>query len=227
MTEQAHHRSGDPAHSPRWHRRSAERPAEITRAALEVFARKGFTTARMEDIARHAGVSSGTIYRYFESKEDVLKAAVRESLVSAVHQTEEAITNHAGTNDELIRKVLGGWFRSLVGTPAAVIPKLIVAEAANFPELARFYLDEVVRPARQDLRRVLSKGAAEGAFRRIDPCYGSALLIAPLVWFFVWQESLGAFDDEPLDAERYFEAGMGLMLDGLRPRGDPRREPST
>lgn len=221
MTEQAHRRSDDLAKSPRWHRRSAERPAEIIRAALEVFARKGFTTARMEDIARQAGVSSGTIYRYFESKEEVLKAAVRETLVSAVRQTEEAIASHAGKNDELIRKVLGGWFRSLVGTPSAVIPKLIVAEAANFPELARFYLDEVVRPARQDLRRVLSKGAAEGDFRRIDPSHGTALLIAPLVWFFVWHESLGAFDDEPLDAERYFEACMDLMLDGLRPRGRP------
>jgi len=82
--------SDNPSSSPRWHRRSAERPAEIIRAALEVFAQKGFSATRMEDIARQAGVSGGTIYRYFENKEDVFKAAVRETLVSTVNRTERS-----------------------------------------------------------------------------------------------------------------------------------------
>ena len=115
----------DPSNSPRWQRRSAERPAEIIRAALEVFAQKGFSAARMEDIARQAGVSGGTIYRYFENKEDVLKAAVRETLVNTLHRTEEAVATHDGQVEDLLRKILGGWFHSLVGSPAAAIPKYV------------------------------------------------------------------------------------------------------
>lgn len=211
--------SDDPCSFPRWRRRSAERPEEIIRAALEVFAQKGFSATRMEDIARQAGVSGGTIYRYFDNKEDVFKAAVQETLVSTVNRTEEAVANHDGKVDDLLRQILGGWFQSLVGNPAAAIPKVIITEATNFPELARFYLKEVVGPARRDLGALLSRGAADGQFRRIDPRYGVTLLTAPLVWFFIWQESLGAVDNEPLDAEPYFNACMDLLLDGLRPRG--------
>jgi len=219
MSKEAQCLPEDLSSSPRWRRRSAERPAEIVRAALEVFGQKGFSATRMEDIAREAGVSGGTIYRYFENKEDVLKAAVRETLVNTLHRTEEAVANHDGTSDELLRKILGGWFHSLVGNPAATIPKVIITEATNFPELARFYLTEVVGPARRDLSALLSKGVGDGEFRRIDSRHGVALLIAPIVWFFIWQESLGVVDsDEPLEAETYFAACMDLLLDGLRPR---------
>lgn len=101
----------------------------------------------MEDIARRAGVSAGTIYLYFNSKEEVRKAAVRESLVNMLGRTEDAVANSEhGSGDDQLRETLSSWFRS-EGQPAAVLPKLVVAEVGNFPELARFYLDEVVNRA--------------------------------------------------------------------------------
>ena len=64
----------------RWTRRKQARPAEILDAALKVFAEKGYAGARMDDIARRAGVTKGTIYLYFENKEAVFKSLVRESI---------------------------------------------------------------------------------------------------------------------------------------------------
>lgn len=209
---------GSPTSGPRWRRRREARPTEITRAALEVFSRKGFAATRVQDIARQAGVSSGTIYLYFDGKEEVLKAAVRESMVAVLSRAEDAAVSHQGTGDELLRETLSAWFRSMVGDPASGVPKLMLAEAANFPGLARFYLDEVVDRARRNLRTMLDRGATAGEFRRLDPRFAIPLIIAPLVWFFLWQGSVGAFDDEHLDGEPYLEACIDLLLDGLRPR---------
>ncbi|MBN9571393.1 MAG: helix-turn-helix transcriptional regulator [Alphaproteobacteria bacterium] len=68
----------------RWHRRKDARPAEILEAALTVFAEKGFAAARMEDISRRAGVTKGTIYLYFDSKESLFKALIRQSISPAI-----------------------------------------------------------------------------------------------------------------------------------------------
>ena len=76
---------------PRWSRRKDARPAELTRAALELFVERGYAATRLEDVAKRAGVSKGTLYLYFDSKEELFKAVVREGLVPALERGERMV----------------------------------------------------------------------------------------------------------------------------------------
>ena len=66
---------------PRWERRKQERPAELLAAALELFTERGYAATRLDDVARRAGVSKGTVYLYYSSKEELFKAVILEGLV--------------------------------------------------------------------------------------------------------------------------------------------------
>src|SRR6266446_5005945 len=110
---------------PRWRRRKDARPEEIISAALEVFADRGFAATKLEDVARRAGVTKGTIYLYFENKEALFKS-------------------FPGSARELFERLVREYWRLVGETSLVGIPKLMMAEANNFPELARFYYEEVV-----------------------------------------------------------------------------------
>src|SRR5207247_9381339 len=147
---------------PRWRRRKNARPEEIISAALEVFADRGFAATKLEDVARHAGVTKGTIYLYFENKEALFKAMVRETIVPAIAQGEQTVAEHRGSAADLLRRLLLGWWDLIGETSLSGIPKLMMAEAANFPELARFYYDEVVRGGQRLMGGVAWGGCRDG-----------------------------------------------------------------
>src|SRR5260370_865691 len=128
---------------PRWQRRKEARPVEIVAAALQVFADHGFATSTLEEVARRAGVTKGTVYLYFDSKEALLKSVVRETIVPAIAQGEALAQSFRGSARELLTQIIRDFWQFLCETPASALPKLMVAEAANFPELARFYHHEV------------------------------------------------------------------------------------
>ena len=130
--------------SPRWQRRPDARPDEILDAALQVFGAQGFAGARLEDIARTAGVSKGTLYLYFDSKEEMFRAMVRARIVSVLEASERELLHAEGSTrtklELLMRRI---WV--VVGDPSmARIIKLVHGELNNFPELARFYYEEVI-----------------------------------------------------------------------------------
>ena len=129
---------------PRWTRRKHARPEEITAAALEQFVERGYAGTRLEDVAARAGVSKGTVYLYFANKEELFKAVVREGLVSPIAEMRGLVDHFEGSTFELIRMMLFGWWERIGATRIGGIPKLIISDAGNFPELARFYLAEVV-----------------------------------------------------------------------------------
>jgi AcrR family transcriptional regulator len=130
--------------SPRWRRRKDARPQEILEAALACFAGKGFAATRMDDIADSAGVTKGTIYLYFENKEAVFKALVRESIGTQIGQVLEQAEAFQGPARDLLRMVVSTVGEILRTSDRVVLPKIIVAEAGNFPELARFYREEII-----------------------------------------------------------------------------------
>src|SRR5262249_36566018 len=123
------------AHSkkPRWRRRKDERPAEIVAAALESFAERGFAATRLEDIAARAGVTRGTLYLYFQSKEDLFKAAVRQSIVPVIARGEEMLARSQEASSDLLAKVVLMMPTAAAGSPVSAIPKLVISEAHNFP----------------------------------------------------------------------------------------------
>jgi AcrR family transcriptional regulator len=203
------------ARRPRWQRRKDARPAEIVAAALQVFVERGFAATTLTEVARRAGVTKGTVYLYFESKEALFKAMVRETLVPALATGERLVAEHTGTAAELLRRLIGGWWEVMAGSEVSGIPKLIMAEAGNFPELARFYYDEVISRGHRLLASALRRGIARGEFRPVDVKLATRLAIAPLLHAANWRHSFARCTGEGFDAGRYLESHVDIFLRGI------------
>ena len=119
------------AKTPRWERRKDARPQELLAAALDLFVERGFAATRLEDVARRAGVSKGTLYLYYANKEELFKAVVRDSIVPAIGDAEDTIAVYDGHSSELLRAILFGWWERVGGTKASGIVKLVMAEAST------------------------------------------------------------------------------------------------
>ena len=128
-------------------RRKEARPQELLEAALALFVEKGFAASRAEEVAQRAGVSKGTLYLYYPSKEELFKAVVRHNLSSLIAEGEEIASSYVGSSSELLSILLHTWWQRVGNTPAAGIHKIVLSEVRNFPELAQFYADEVIAPA--------------------------------------------------------------------------------
>jgi len=201
---------------PRWERRKDARPTELIDAALELFAEKGYAATRLDDVAARAGVSKGTLYLYFESKEDLFKAVVRSAIVPAIQDAERLVDHFEGGAADLLRQIILGWW-NFIGTGAlSAIPKLIVCEARNFPEIADFYYDEVVSRGKSMFARALRRGMESGEFRALDIECATRVLMSPLLMRCVWQHSLAACEREQPDPDTYFETYLGFALAGLK-----------
>ena len=175
---------------PRWTRRKEARPEEITAAALELFIERGYAATRLEDVAARAGVSKGTLYLYFANKEELFKAVVREGIVSPLKEFRGVIENYAGSTFDLLERLIRTWWELIGSTRLSGIPKLVMSEAQNFPEIARFYVDEVIRPGREALAALIQRGIARGEFRFLDPLHAGNLVFAPLLMIAMWRNSL-------------------------------------
>ena len=179
-----------PAPATKRARRKEARPGELLEAALALFVEKGYAATRVEEVAARAGVSKGTLFLYFPSKEELFKAVVRENASRHLHDAFREVAGHAGTSAELLHEFIRRWWTQYGGTPAAGLTKLIMSEAANFPDLAQYYQDEVVQPSHELVRRIVQRGIARKEFRAIDLTLASHLIVAPLVQMVTWRFSL-------------------------------------
>lgn len=204
----------------RWRRRKEARPQEILDAALAVFAEKGFAAARLEQVAKLAGVSKGTLYLYFDSKEALFEAVVRSAIVPRLAGAEEMLQSHRGSASELLAELYRRFVTVLADDQVAAIPKLVIAEAGNFPDLARFYLREVVGRALRLIGAVLELGVSRGEFRPMNTAHATRLVIAPVLFLALWRQSLGRHDTPTLDGEAFLADALALLIDGLKRRGD-------
>jgi AcrR family transcriptional regulator len=200
---------------PRWTRRKEARPAEILEAAVAVLAEKGFAATRMDDIARRAGVTKGTIYLYFRSKEDVFKTLVRESLIPTIAANVDNARAFEGSSSDLIRLVLRAVGGMALTSDRVVLPKIIIAEAGNFPELAKFYREEVVDRGLALLKGIAERGIARGEFRPLPPDHVARLCIAPILFIVLWRASFGKFDPTPYDFDSFVDTHIDVLLAGL------------
>ncbi|HEY0994608.1 MAG TPA: helix-turn-helix domain-containing protein, partial [Gemmatimonadaceae bacterium] len=91
---------------PRWRRLPEERPGQIIDAALEVFGERGLAATRLEDVAKSAGVSKGTIYLYFQNKEDLFREMVRQNVVAQIARGEAVLAASSGNAVDTLRAVL-------------------------------------------------------------------------------------------------------------------------
>jgi AcrR family transcriptional regulator len=202
---------------PRWERRKDARPQELLAAALDLFVERGFASTRLEDVAKRAGVSKGTLYLYFENKEDLFKAVVRNSIVPAIGEAEMSIAGFEGHSAELLRKLIHSWWQRIGATKASGIVKLVMAEAGNFPELGQFYQDEVVARGTSVFRRVLERAIERGEFRPVDVSQMTQVLVAPMLMLITWKHSVAPCERSELDPSAFLDTFLDVALNGLLP----------
>ena len=203
---------------PRWERRKEARPQELLASAIELFVERGFAATRLEDVARRAGVSKGTLYLYYANKEDLFKAVVRQSILPMIDDAETSVAEFDGHSADLLRQVILSWWIRIGSTKASGISKLILAEADNFPELARFYQEEVMTRRMRMISNMLERGVRRGEFRAIDVPQTAQVLIAPLLMLSTWKHTIGPCERCDLQPEAFLEAFLDITLHGLVPR---------
>jgi len=205
-----------PSDQRRWQRRKDARPQEILDAALALFAEKGFAATRMDDIASRAGVTKGTIYLYFDSKEEVFKSLVRESIGTTLSSVIENAGAFEGSARALLELVLRTVGRFMLTSDRIVLPKIVLAEAGNFPELVRFYRNEIIEKGLALLSSVFARGIARGEFRSdVKPEHAARLAIAPVLLAALWRTTFAPLEAEPYDLEGLIEAHLAVFLKGL------------
>lgn len=202
--------------SPPRKRRKEDRPAELTAAALALFVEKGFSATRLEDVAARAGVSKGTLYLYFDSKDALFKAVIQEGILPVVAENEQIAAQHSGSSFNLLEKLLDNWWGKIGPTDFAGIPKLMVAEARNFPEVAQYYYENVIRRGRALVGAALERGMATGEFRRMDVETTIDVVIAPILMLLIWRFSLANCQSDAGDSGLYLQIHMDILRQGLR-----------
>jgi len=169
---------------PRWRRLPEERPRQILDAALKVFDERGLAGARLDDIARRAGVSKGTIYLYFPNKEELFREVVRAVVVDRVRQA----AANAGSDDPVdeLKRYLRAHWDFVRSQEFQTIFKLVTGELHNFPDLAEFYGREVVIPSTQLLAGMIRRGIDRGDFRRVDPVLAARFMSSTAMTHSTW-----------------------------------------
>lgn len=200
---------------PRWRRRKDERPAEILEAAMQVFIERGFTSTKLEDVARRAGVTKGTVYLYFNSKEDLFKAVIREAVIPNIVVGEQMVAEHSGDARELLAVMTRDLWGRLQRSKTPGIAKLMIAEAANFPDLAQFYVDEIVLRVRRMFTQAVELGIKQGVFREVRPEFITREMVLPIHFFSIWNSSLHLYEREPFDADAFIEEHIRIVLRGI------------
>jgi AcrR family transcriptional regulator len=199
----------------RWQRRKDARPAEILDAALAVFAQKGFAATKLDDIAAKAGITKGTIYLYFDSKQALFEALARQSVGAQIEQVTAQLANFSGSSAELLRFVLSAMGRFAMTSDRVVLPRLVLAEAANFPQLAEFWRREIIERGIALMSGIIQRGIEGGEFRKIEPAHAARLCVAPILIIILWRTTFAQFDAEPYDYQGLIDAHLQTLLKGL------------
>ncbi|MBK9162044.1 MAG: TetR/AcrR family transcriptional regulator [Nitrosomonadales bacterium] len=202
-------------------RRKEARPAELMAAALDLFVERGFAATRLDDIAARAGVSKGTLYLYFSGKEALFEAVIRQGILPVLDQGELMLAQHRDDAASLLRGLLLRWWELVGATPLGGIPKLMISEAGNFPEVARYYYEHVILRGRDLLRQSLQRGIAAGEFRAIDVESCIDVAIAPVLMLAIWRYSLGPCACGQQEPDTYLKTHLDLLLNGLENKVPP------
>lgn len=197
-------------------RRKNARPSEIIAAALPLFGENGYAATRLEDVANCAGISKGTIYLYFDSKETLFNAVVREGLVTALSGWEVRLANDAGNSSNLLGELVLDFSRMFGSDQAGAVLKLALSEAGNFPDIAHTYHDCVIVPGIDLLRKVVMRGMARREFRSVNPEIAAHIILAPLLMHVILERSFSC-DRPGVSTEQYLTKCLDLILEGISP----------
>ncbi|MDA8456898.1 TetR/AcrR family transcriptional regulator [Acidovorax sp. GBBC 3334] len=202
--------------APKRARRKEARPGELIEAALDLFVEKGYAATKVDEVAAQAGVSKGTLFLYFPSKEDLFKEVVRHNIGRHFADWDLEIEQFPYSTSDLLRHAYQLWWENIGATKASGISKLILSEAHNFPDIAAFYRIEVVEPSHRLIRRILQRGIDRGEFRVQDLDCAVYVVIAPLVFMMMWRHSGPCMPDAlEMAPQRFIDAQVDNLLAGL------------
>ena len=198
-------------------RRKEARPGELLDAALDLFVEKGFAATRAEEVAARAGVSKGTLFLYFQSKEELFKAVVRENISGRFIEWNSEFEEFEGDSADMLTYCMNAWWQRVGATKASGITKLMMSEAKNFPDLAAFYQQEVIQPGQTLIRRILQRGMDRGEFRPLDLDYAVYSVVAPMIYLVLAKHSMNVCmrDDQLIDPEKYIASQLSTLLYGM------------
>ena len=198
-------------------RRKEARPGELLDAALDLFVEKGFAATRVEQVAARAGVSKGTLFLYFPSKDELFKAVVRKNISGHFNEWNNEFEAFGGDTLAMLTFCMNSWWDRVGATKASGLTKLMMSEAGNFPDIAAFYQHEVIRPGQSLIRRVLQRGMDRGEFRQLDLDYAVFSVVSPMNFLILSKHSIGVCAPEKvaLDPKKYIASQLDIILHGL------------
>lgn len=193
----------------RFQRRKEDRPQEITAAAFEVFAEKGYARARVQEVASRAGVSKGLLYLYFETKQALFKAVIRSVVMRRIDALLAAVENTELSSEAFMRGPLADFMKNVPGSPVAVVIRLLIAEGQRHPDLVDYYWDNVVAKGLTALTTIVERGVERGEFRDTDVTRLPQLVLAPVMVSVIWRI---LFARHELDTDRLIETQIDMLL---------------
>jgi AcrR family transcriptional regulator len=195
--------------------KAAERRNAILKAALDEFSERGFAAARLDDVARRAGVAKGTIYLYFKDKEALFQELVRFQIGPVVGALEAALASDLPLA-VIVEHALDIFVREIYGTHRKQVLRLIISEGPRFPALAEFYYREVLAHILKAVRARFARAVERGEIAGDELVRFPQLLGAPGIVAIVWS---GLFDRfEPLDVRAMMRAYFDRLFG---PRSPP------
>ncbi|MDO9338185.1 MAG: TetR/AcrR family transcriptional regulator [Caulobacter sp.] len=200
---------------PKFQRRKEDRPGEIALAALAVFSEKGFAAAKLDEIARRAGVSKGALYLYYETKEDIFHAVVKTAVAPDVALLRARLEGFPGSFEELLAIFLPTLAGILSVSPVAGIGKMVISEGRNFPELARYWHNELVAPMIGLVSGLIARAQERGEVRPGDPRLFAVQLVSPFLMALLWRETFVPIGAEPLGLSTLAAQHLAVMKGGL------------
>jgi AcrR family transcriptional regulator len=197
-------------------RRKDARPNELLDAALDLFVEKGFAATRAEEVAQRAGVSKGTLYLYYPSKEELFKAVIARNLSSRIADTAQQVQAWHGEMAPLLESLLVQWWQQTYASPASGTFKILVSEVRNFPEIAEYYVQQVIEPGSALIGGIVARGVASGEFGAVDVESVVHSLVLPMVMLCVHKHGLAACSQHQIDGHRFIAEHVALVVRGLR-----------
>lgn len=195
-------------------RRKAERPTEILDAAFEEFVKTGYSATRLEDVAKRAGVTKGTIYFYFETKERVFQEMMRHKSQALLPDLDRLASQFEGSYAERLRRLVVFFFGRIAEDRAErETLRLLIAEGSRFPDMVDQYYEEFVQPLLDHFKRVIAAGVAAGEFRAAPASSFTDIVVSPALLLSIWTMLFGP--RRPIDITAFTEASIDLLMKGL------------
>jgi AcrR family transcriptional regulator len=202
----------------RFRRRPEARPEELLAAALIVFGEQGYRATTLEEVARRAGVSKGTVYLYFASKDALFRAMVEKYVIALLESAEARVREHTGTASTLLETMIRTMWSALSQPEMVCLTRVVQSELPQFPEIQRYYWEHVIQRHRRLLRAVVERGIAGGEFRPEALAIVPTMVPSLIVHLNHVRALFGELDAEAPTPDAQVESIMSLLFHGIRNR---------